>query len=211
MASEEEEGSGGIDSPTAIDLPVAKRKRSSRASKHPAFDRVKAIWNDKLVPHLHEQGHQIPSHPSLSHTTGLGQSVNRWLHERDDAEGTDLRKLIAWLASSKHHRARYLRENGHGLSTLIRPSHYDDYVGFAHLHAKEDSKPERVNPMYHPYSGLIRKLIDNDPDPSVRGLAIEPDDIESAIGKWGEPTPENVAAAWKDARARGLIPPGGER
>lgn len=145
-----------------------------------------------MVPHLAKQGHQIPSHPGLDPSSGLGLTVNRWLHERDDLDGSKLRKLFRWFASSDHDRATFLRSKGMGLQTLVRPSHYDEYVGFASLDVASKPKLPAVaggwrDPRDHPYHARIKELLVTSPDPNDHRRPVTTQDIADAVREWGPP------------------------
>lgn len=93
------------------------KTRDERAALIADWDRLAKQWKA-----LH------PGGKSLVRSKGLGKDL--WV--RLQAEGTEsVAKVLNWAHKSNHQRAEFLRSQGLSLTTLMRPSKFEQYLAFA--------------------------------------------------------------------------------
>ena len=66
---------------------------------------------------------------SLGIWKGIAHGV--WQLGIMEHSATDVQAVIKWWLVSRHPRADYLRENGHGIDTLLRASNFAKYLEMA--------------------------------------------------------------------------------
>jgi hypothetical protein len=94
----------------------------SPADTDDRFDRLVALWVETLAPLAGIR----PRAPKRS--SAIGQA----LAARIDEHGfDDVASVLRWFATSDSQRARFLRDGGYGLSTLLRPTKFTDYADMA--------------------------------------------------------------------------------
>jgi hypothetical protein len=75
--------------------------------------------------------------PKLTRSKGQGLAMKA--RATDHGPGA-ITKVIDWAQNSQHDRARFLRDRGLSLKTLMRASNFEEYLGFA----SQPEPPERA-------------------------------------------------------------------
>lgn len=123
--------------PTVVDL----GRRALIEARKAAYADVLRIWNDEIVPKLHEQGIGVRAHPRLSPHNGIGLSLSQRIAQQG---APAVLAVLRWYRDSEHERAVFLREKGMGLDTLVSSKNFDKYLAFSQLAPGE--KPAERKP-----------------------------------------------------------------
>ena len=100
----------------------------------------------------------VPGGPRPKKGRGQGLALNGRIRE----EGIDaVLTVMRWASESGHSRARFLRERGMSLKTLMRPSNFEEYLTFART--AEPTKPINGHGRYVEPDGFMeegRRLVE---------------------------------------------------
>jgi len=81
----------------------------------------------------------IPGAQKLEMTRQRGQTLKARIMEHSEDE---VLAVVRWWLKSSHPRAGYLRENGHGIDTLLRASNFAKYLEFSREPARAVVTPQ---------------------------------------------------------------------
>lgn len=97
------------------------------------WQRLVDLWNE--LAKANDGGHS-----TLHRSKGLGARLKARLRDHGHEA---MAKLLRWYWASQHDRARFLREKGMGLKTLLRPDNCEEYIGFAQEPERWDASTAR--------------------------------------------------------------------
>jgi len=138
--------------PESSPRPARVQPESPRVIKHKTQDRRhktenKTITSDRPSPvrqvwvEINKiRIEKMPGAKDLKLTKARSQQLKARIMEHS---ATDVQAVIKWWLVSRHPRADYLRENGHGIDTLLRASNFAKYLEMAQ-EPKQGAPAQRV-------------------------------------------------------------------
>jgi len=90
---------------------------------------------------------------------GVGKQLRGTLKAYDS---DDIAEVMRWFWAGTHDRARFLREKGMGLKTLLRPANFDEYLAFARVGTV--AAPGRTGTGYNRAQEQPGRTLDTDAD-----------------------------------------------
>ena len=109
----------------------------------------------------------------------LSKSRAKTLRARlEEHSAQELLQVIGWWQEAKHPRAQYLRENGHGIDTLLRASKFESYLEMSQGAAPKPAAKTKANwggDFYH------ELMSDIEPQSDILTITTQPITIEEEL------------------------------